>query len=106
MIVVHVSVVVKDDCIEAFTEATKQNAAASLGEPGVARFDVIQSIEEPSKFVLVEVYKTEDAPAAHKDTAHYQLWRDTVADMMAVPRSSVKYTDVYPEPARWQTPSA
>ena len=106
MLVVHVSVVVKDDCIEAFTEATKQNAASSLGEPGVARFDVLQSLDDPTNFLLVEVYKTDDAPTAHKATAHYKQWRDSVADMMAVPRSSVKFSVVFPEPERWQTPSA
>lgn len=105
MIVVHVHVAVKADCVEAFEAATTQNAEASLREPGVARFDVIRSIEDPTKFVLVEVYKTDDAPARHKATAHYAAWRDAVADMMAAPRSSIKYVDLYPQPARWQTPS-
>jgi (4S)-4-hydroxy-5-phosphonooxypentane-2,3-dione isomerase len=104
MLVVHVLVHVKADCVEAFRVATLENATASLGEPGVARFDVIQQQDEPTRFVLVEVYKTPEAPAAHKETAHYAKWRDTMAEMMAEPRSSIKFDAVYPEAPRWQTP--
>jgi quinol monooxygenase YgiN len=70
-------------------------------EPGIARFDVVQQVDDPTRFVLVEVYRTADAATAHKETAHYQTWRDTVAPMMAEPRTSVKYAAVLPEAADW-----
>jgi (4S)-4-hydroxy-5-phosphonooxypentane-2,3-dione isomerase len=105
MLVVHVSVHVKAECIEDFRRATLENAAASLTEPGIARFDVIQQQDDPTRFVLVEVYKTPEAPAAHKDTAHYARWRDAVAPMMEAPRTSLKYSAAFPAPERWQTPA-
>ena len=101
MLVVHVHVHVKPEAVEAFRVATIQNAQASRGEPGIARFDVVQQAEDPTRFVLVECYRTADAPAAHKQTAHYQAWRDTVAEMMAEPRSSVKYANIDPPDAEW-----
>jgi (4S)-4-hydroxy-5-phosphonooxypentane-2,3-dione isomerase len=96
MLIVHVHVHVKPECIDAFKAATLENAQASVREPGIARFDVAQQQDDPTRFVLVEIYRTDDAPAKHKDTAHYQKWRDTVATMMAEPRTSVKYTNVSP----------
>lgn len=104
MLVVHVHVHVKPEAIDAFKKATLANAQASLAEPGVARFDVIQAHDDPARFVLVEVYKTADAPAEHKQTRHYQLWRDTVQDMMAEPRSSTQYESLFPPVAGWNTP--
>ncbi len=101
LLVVHVHVHVKADQVEAFKEATLENARNSVQEPGVARFDVVQQQDDPTRFVLVEVYKSPDAPAAHKETAHYTKWRDTVADMMAEPRSSVKYANVFPADSDW-----
>ncbi len=101
MLVVHVHVHVKAECVEAFREATLANARASVQEPGIARFDVIQEAGDPSRFVLVEVYRTAQAPAAHKDTAHYQVWRDAVAPMMAEPRTSVKYVNLFPGDEGW-----
>ena len=101
MLIVHVFVHVKPDRIEAFKTATLENARNSVQEPGVARFDVIQQQDDPARFVLVEVYRTSDAPAAHKQTDHYQKWRDTVADMMAEPRSSIKYANVFPDEQGW-----
>ena len=101
MLIVHVHVQVKPDCVEAFKAATLANARASIREPGIARFDVVQQQDDPTRFVLVEVYRTAAAPAEHKETAHYQTWRDTVADMMAEPRSSVKYSNVYPADEDW-----
>ena len=101
MLIVHVHVHVKPDHVEAFARATLENARASVTEPGVARFDVIQHTDDPTRFVLVEVYRTEDAPAAHKNTAHYQHWRDTVADMMASPRTSQKFANLFPDDAGW-----
>lgn len=101
MLVVHVFVHVKEEAVDAFVEATLANARASVQEPGVARFDVVQQQDDPTRFVLVEVYRTDDAPAAHKQTAHYQTWRDTVADMMASPRSSTKLRNVFPDDDDW-----
>ncbi len=101
MFIVHVHVRVKPDQISAFIEATKENARNSVQEPGIARFDVVQQQGDPARFVLVEVYRTPEDPAKHKETAHYQKWRDTVADMMAEQRSSVKYTNIYPDEESW-----
>lgn len=101
MLVVHVHVHVKPDSVEAFKSATVANARNSIREPGIARFDVVQQLGDPTRFVLVEVYRTPDDPARHKETAHYQTWRGTVADMMAEPRSSVKYGNVFPDEAGW-----
>ena len=99
MLVVHVFVHVKVDAVEAFKAATVENARNSIQEPGIARFDVVQQQDDPTRFVLVEVYRTADDPAKHKQTAHYATWRDTVADMMAEPRSSVKYENIFPDEA-------
>lgn len=103
MLIVHVSVDVLPDKVEAFKAATLENARRSLREPGIARFDVIQRQDDPTKFMLVEVYRTAEDPARHKETAHYQTWRDVVADMMARPRSSVKYHNVFPDEDGWDS---
>lgn len=101
MLIVHVFVRVKPDCVDAFTAASLDNARRSIQEPGIARFDVIQQADDPTRFVLVEVYRDADAPARHKETAHYAQWRDAVADLMAEPRSSVKYASRFPDDAGW-----
>ncbi len=101
MLVVHVHVRVKPDYVEKFKAATMVNARASVQEPGIARFDVVQQNDDPTRFVLVEVYRSEEAPAAHKETGHYAIWRDTVATMMAEPRTSVKFSNVYPPESGW-----
>jgi len=101
MFIVHVHVQVKPESVEAFKTATIANARASLQEPGVARFDVVQQQDDPTRFVLVEVYRDAAAAAAHKETAHYPVWRDTVAPMMVAPRQSVKFSNVFPEDAGW-----
>ncbi|MBN1226876.1 MAG: antibiotic biosynthesis monooxygenase [Deltaproteobacteria bacterium] len=101
MFIVHVSVHVKDDQIEAFKEATRENAQNSVQEPGIARFDILQQQDDLARFTLIEVYRTSDDPARHKDTAHYQKWRDTVADMMAEPRTSIKFSNVFPDDKGW-----
>jgi autoinducer 2-degrading protein len=101
MIIVHVSARVKPEGVEAFRAATIENARASLQEPGIARFDVVQSTDDPTRFVLVEVYRSAEAPAAHKATAHYARWRDAVAELMAEPRTSARYVNVAPEDAGW-----
>jgi quinol monooxygenase YgiN len=97
MLNVHVNIQVKPDQIDAFKAASVENARNSLREPGIARFDVLQQQDDPTRFMLVEIYRTPEAPAAHKQTAHYQKWAETVADMMAVPRFSVKFANVFPE---------
>lgn len=101
MLVVHVHVHVKPGCEDAFREATVENARSSVKEPGIARFDVIQQQDDASRFVLVEVYRTSDDPARHKETDHYKKWRDAVEPMMAEPRKSVKFSNCYPEDSGW-----
>lgn len=96
MIVVHVDVAVLPDRISDFLAATVTNAASSLTEPGVLRFDVVQDLGDPAHVVLVEVYRNQDAVDAHKRTAHYATWRDAVVELMARPRTSVKYRPVAP----------
>ena len=97
MLIVHVHVRVKPECVEAFKEATLANARASIQELGIARFDVMQQQDDVTRFVLIEIYRDAEAAAAHKETAHYAKWRDAVAPMMAEPRSSVKYNAVHTE---------
>jgi len=101
MLIVHVFVHVKPESVEAFKAASIENSANSLQEPGVARFDICQQHDDPTRFVLVEVYRTLEDPARHKETAHYAKWRDTVADMMAEPRSAIKYTNMAPDDQGW-----
>jgi len=101
MFIVHVFVHVKKDQVEAFKAASIDNARQSINEPGIARFDVIQQQDDPTRFVLVEVYRTADDPAKHKETAHYAAWRDAVADMMADARYSIKYNNLFPDDQGW-----
>ncbi len=101
MFIVHVFVHVKKDHVEAFKAASVENARNSVREPGIARFDVVQQMDDPTRFVLVEVYRTPEAPARHKETAHYLTWRDTVEQMMAEPRTSIKYSNVFPDENGW-----
>ncbi|MBP7934568.1 MAG: antibiotic biosynthesis monooxygenase [Phycisphaerae bacterium] len=101
MLIVMVHVHVKTESIEAFKQATLENARHSVREPGIARFDVIQQKDDPSQLVLVEVYRNEEATVKHKETAHYLKWRDTVADMMAEPRQGIKYANVFPDEQGW-----
>lgn len=104
MLIVIVNVLVLADGIDAFKAATLANARASIEEPGIARFDVIQDREEPTRFVLIEVYRDEQAPAAHKLTPHYLTWRDAVAPLMAAPRSSHRFENLTPADAGWEMP--
>ncbi len=101
MLVVQVYVRVKPGMEKAFMEATVQNAQSSIKEPGIARFDVCQQVDDPTSFLLTEVYRTEQDPAKHKETQHYLKWRDTVAEMMAEPRTGIKYSNVFPEDPGW-----
>jgi (4S)-4-hydroxy-5-phosphonooxypentane-2,3-dione isomerase len=96
MLVVHVHVRVRPGRADDFLAASLENARASLAEPGVLRFDVIQDQGDPDHLVLVEVYRDDDASAAHKQTAHYATWRDRVAELMAEPRRSEKFSAVFP----------
>lgn len=101
MFIVHVHVHVKPEFVEGFLRASLENAKNSVQEPGVARFDVIQEIDDPARFILVEVYRTPEDPSKHKETAHYGKWRDAVAEMMAVSRHSVKYGNIFPDDEGW-----
>ena len=101
MLVVHVQVRVHAESAEAFRRATLANARQSLAEPGVARFDVLQQAEDSTRFLLVEAYRTPEAAAAHKETPHYLAWRDAVAPMMAEPRKSVKFANLFPDDPSW-----
>jgi quinol monooxygenase YgiN len=104
MLIIHVFVHVKPDAVDAFSAATLDNARSSVQEPGVVRFDVVQQDDDPTRFLLIEIYRTPTDPARHKETAHYLAWRDAVEPMMAEPRRSVKYHTVFPEPAGWERP--
>ena len=101
MYIAHVIIQVKPDDIEQFKEATRINAKASLEEPGIARFDVLQEEGKPESFVLVEVYRTKDDSMRHKETAHYQRWRDMAEGMMAIPRTKTVYEAVFPGEMDW-----
>ena len=91
----------RGDRVDDFVAATLANAQESVKEPGIARFDVVQHDDDPTRFILVEVYRDADAPAAHKQTAHYLRWRDAVADMMASPRAAVRLSNLFPADAGW-----
>ena len=97
--VVHVSIRVKPECVDAFRIATLENARNSVMEPSVVRFDVVQQDDDATHFVLTEVFRTSADPLLHKETAHYVTWRDAVADMMAEPRRGVRYRPLFPDPA-------
>jgi autoinducer 2-degrading protein len=101
MLVVHVHVHVKPEFVSRFRAASIENARNSVQEPGIARFDVIQQADDPTRFILVEVYRAAEDPGRHKETSHYQVWRDTVAEMMAEPRTSVRYANAYPPDEEW-----
>lgn len=105
MIIVQVHVHVKDEDIMAFKTASIENAKKSVLEPGIIRFDVIQQMDDPARFVLIEVYRDDAAPVAHKQTEHYSKWRTGVEEMMAEPRYSIKYSEVFPDQkSLWQYP--
>ena len=104
MLVVHVHVHVLADAVEAFRRATLANAEQSVSEPGVARFDIVQQQDDPTRFILVEAYRTAEAVAAHKETAHYAAWRDAVVPLMAEPRHSTRFVNVFPDDALYGMP--
>ena len=101
MLIAHIHVNVKPESVDAFREATIENARQSVQEAGIARFDVVQQKDDPTRFVLVEAYRGPEAIEQHRATAHYAKWRDTVAAMMAEPRSRVEYSNVFPDDGAW-----
>jgi (4S)-4-hydroxy-5-phosphonooxypentane-2,3-dione isomerase len=101
MHIVHVFVHVKSDKVNEFMDATRENARNSIQEPGIARFDVLQDVKDATRFVLCEVYKTPEDALKHKETKHYQTWRDSVAGMMEEPRNGVPYKNIFPGDDGW-----
>ena len=106
MLIVHVYALVKREHVNAFREATLENARESLKEPGIARFDLVQEIDDPMSFALLEVYRSEEDTVKHKETTHYAKWRDTVEPMLARPRWRTRYTNLAPAEPGWETPGA
>ena len=101
MLIVIVNVHVKPEKVEAFRQATIENARNSVQEPGIAQFDVLQQSDDPTRFVLYEAYRSSDAPAKHRETAHYNKWVETVTDMLAEPRTRATFSNVFPADANW-----
>ena len=101
MLIVHIHIHVKPESVADFKQATLENARSSIQEPGIARFDFVQQQDDATQFVLVEVYRSPEAVTAHRATAHYAKWRDTVESMMAEPRQRVLYNPVFPDPEGW-----
>lgn len=101
MVIALVHIHVKVDMLDAFIEATNENARNSRLEPGIARFDFLQQADDPTRFTMVEVFRSEDAPVKHRETAHYLQWRDAVTDMMAEPRMGIKYINISPDDSAW-----
>ena len=101
MHIVHVRIEIKPGSEEAFIKATLENARNSVQEPGIARFDFLRESSEPTRFALLEVYRDPEAALSHKETAHYAVWRDAVAEMMATPRARVEYQNLFPGDGGW-----
>ena len=101
MLILIVNIHIKADRVEDFRSATLENARNSIQEPGIARFDMLQQTDDPTRFVLIEVYRDAAAPVAHKESAHYHVWLAKVDDMFAEPRTRALYTNVYPADASW-----
>lgn len=101
MLIVQVHVHIKKGMTEQFIEATRKNASKSIYEPGIMRFDIIQEKDNQERFILVEAYRDSDAPAKHKETKHYDQWREVVEPMMAEPRKSIKYVNIFPDDNGW-----
>ncbi len=102
MHIVHVFIHVKADKLQEFKSATQENAANSLKEPGIARFDFLQQADDPTRFLLVEVYRTPEDSAKHKETAHYNRWREAVEPLLVVPRTRILYQNIYPDESGWE----
>jgi len=105
MLILLVNVHVKPEHLEAFKAATLDNARNSVREPGIARFDVVQQLDDPTRFVLIEAYRDAQAPARHRETAHFNQWRDTVSSMLAEERVRVEYANIFPSDTGWDLPA-
>ena len=101
MVILIVNLHVKAEHLEAFRQATLENARNSVQEPGIARFDVLQQSDDPTRFVLCAVYRDAEAPAKHRETAHYQAWVAKVPDMLAEPRTRMFYSNLFPPDSEW-----
>ncbi len=101
MVIALVHIHVKPEMLDAFIEVTKENAHYSRLEPGIARFDFLQQADDPTRFVLIEVFRNEEAPVKHRETAHYLKWRDAATDMMAEPRVGIKHINISPDDSAW-----
>ena len=101
MHIVHVFIHVKADKLAEFKQATELNAASSIQEAGIARFDFLQQADDPTRFLLVEVYRTPDDAGKHKETAHYNRWRETVEPLLAEPRTRIIYQNLAPADSGW-----
>ena len=101
MYIVHVFIHVRSDKLQEFRQATEANAAGSIQEPGIARFDFLQQAEDPTRFLLVEVYRTQADAGKHKETPHYNRWRETVEPLLAEPRTRIVYENIVPNDAGW-----
>jgi quinol monooxygenase YgiN len=101
MYIVHVHIRVKPEFLEEFKAASSENARNSLHESGIARFDVLQQVDDPSHFELIEIYHTQDDASKHKETAHYNKWRELAEPMLAEPRTRTLYGNVFPADVGW-----
>ncbi len=102
MYIVHVLIHIKPEAIEDFRKATIINAQNSNKEPGIIRFDFLQQQDDPTRYTLVEIYRTPEDQLKHRETSHYNAWKDTVAEMMAEPRVGVKFSPIYPDESSWE----
>jgi (4S)-4-hydroxy-5-phosphonooxypentane-2,3-dione isomerase len=101
MLIVHVFVHVKPGNVELFKEETIRNAQNSIKEPGIVRFDIIQQEDDFTQFLLIEMYKNAEAAKKHKETAHYARWRETAEPLLAEPRKSIKYINIFPDDSKF-----
>lgn len=101
MYIVHVHIHVKPEFVEQFKNISIENARSSLQEPGIARFDVIQQTDDPSRFELIEVYRTSEDPAIHKETIHYNKWRENAEPLLVEARSRTVYSNIFPADKDW-----
>jgi (4S)-4-hydroxy-5-phosphonooxypentane-2,3-dione isomerase len=101
MLILIVNLHVKPECLEAFREATMENARHSRQEPGIVRFDFLEQSDDSTRFALVEVYRDADAPVRHRETAHYNTWVQKVPDMLVEPRTRTFFSNVSPSDQGW-----
>ncbi len=102
MHIVLVHIHVKPERVDDFMTATRMNASQSVKEAGISRFDVVQQKDDPTKFILIEVYRSVDATADHKETEHYKVWKASVEDMLVEARTRSEYVNVYPPDSQWR----